>query len=142
MREGPHPVVESLWHARPRELARRALSDMVDDEILKIRSVWALKEDPELESKIATFKEDFASPPRAAEPLKPEDTQTHLELAIAYREMGLTEDAIEEAAMALTGAAQLGPRAHLAAEIVLNPGSLRTSLEETLATLRVALFPG
>lgn len=141
MREGPDAVVESLWRARPRELARRALSDMVDDEILKIRRLVP-DHDPSVEPLVTAFKAGFAPDPKPSGRVDPPlDPQEHLDLALAYREMGLTDDALNEASLALVQASQLGERTHQAAAIALDPRCLRSGLEDTLASLRSALFP-
>ena len=139
--EGPAAIVESLWGAPPEVLARRALSDIVEDEIEKIRRL-ARADDPAVEPAIAAFKTSLAPGPKArgvgaeeTDPLK------QLELAIAYRETGLADEAFGEAALALRSADRLGDRAHEAAGMVLNPGRLRSSLEQTLDSLRTVLFP-
>ena len=141
MRTGPHAVVESLWRARPFELAKRALSDLVDDEITRMRRL-ARTDDPNVESWVRTFKAGFAataSPPEAAG--QAIDAAHHLDQALAYLAMGVTDDAINEAALALTAVDQLGARAHEAAEVALDPGMLKLGLDATLLTLRAALFP-
>ena len=140
MREGEPALVEFIWRARPRELARRALADIVDDEVQKIRQV-APKGDASVEARIADFKAGFAHPKPAEPVVSPADAVTHLDLAVAYRAMGLGDDALEEASIALASAAHLGSRADEAAEILLDPQALRSSLGETLVTLRSALFP-
>ncbi len=139
--EGPAPIVESLWGAPPAVLARRALSDIVEDEIEKIRRL-ARADDPSLEPAIADFKTSLAPGPRPGVARAEEtDAISHLDLAIAYRETGLTDEAFGEAALALRSADRLGDRAHEAGAMVLNPGRLRSSLEQTLDSLRTVLFP-
>lgn len=77
----------------------------------------------------------------AAAQLKSADPETHLDLAIAYRQMGMTADALTEAGAALEIGASLGKRSHQALSILLDPKGLMKTLDETLAVLRAALFP-
>jgi hypothetical protein len=140
--DGPAALVESLWRAPPRELARRALSDIVEDEIVKIRQSGPA-DDAAFESAIAAFKASLAPEPATPDGRSERsDTATHLDLAIAYREMGLTDEALVEAGIALSAADRLNDRAHEAAGIVLSPGCLRSGVDETLIRLRTVLFPG
>jgi hypothetical protein len=70
------------------------------------------------------------------------DCETHLDLAIAYREMGLSSDALLEAAIALEhGSASLGKRAVEALRLLFDQQQLKLGLAETITRLRDALFP-
>ncbi len=136
--EGPLPAVEGIWRAPPRELARRALTDIVNAEVAKIRHAVP-ETHPRLESAIAGFKADLSPAPlqrnESGNPL------AHLDLAVTYAAMGMSDESLAEAGAALSASQQLGERAHEAAEIVLGRGAFRLTVPETLENLRALLFP-
>ncbi|MBM4779542.1 MAG: hypothetical protein GQE15_17685 [Archangiaceae bacterium] len=73
--------------------------------------------------------------------LPPAAAETHLDLAIAYRQMGLVGDALCEAASALRGERQLTrPHALKALSILLDPRHLVFDLDELMIVLRETLF--
>lgn len=70
-----------------------------------------------------------------------EDAETHLDLAVAYREMSLTDDALVEVAIALHHVDRLRPsRASEAVRFLLDPGWLSLSVDELLTLVRAEQF--
>ena len=61
--EGAVEAVEGIWRASPNELARRALTDIVDVEIAKIRAE-VRADHPFVEDVISAFKTDLSPAPR------------------------------------------------------------------------------
>jgi len=141
--EGAVPAVEGIWRAPPNELARRALTDIVEVEIAKIREAVPA-DHPFVEDAISAFKTDLSPAPRNPDkPAEPAgDAISHVDLALAYQQMGMGDESLAEAAIALRHSADIGDRATEAAAIVLSPGFLRLGMPETLANLRAVLFPG
>lgn len=71
----------------------------------------------------------------------PDDAETHLDLAVAYREMSLREDALVEVAVALHHSERLTPtRASQAVRLLLDPRWLRLSVDELLTLIRAEHF--
>ena len=71
----------------------------------------------------------------------PADAETHLDLGIAYREMGLVADALMEAATALQHENKLTrPRAREALNFFLDRRQLRVGVDQLLVFLRESLF--
>jgi hypothetical protein len=68
------------------------------------------------------------------------DAQTHLNLAIAYREMGLPADALVEAAQAIRLAQLPQAQSSLALEMLLEPGRLRVNVTAALDLIRNSHF--
>ncbi len=69
------------------------------------------------------------------------DAETHIDLAIAYCEMGLIGDALMEAAVALVRENHVSrPPAREALSLVLDRRHLRVGVDETLVALRRAFF--
>lgn len=74
-------------------------------------------------------------------PLPPADAETHLELAMAYAKMGLTGDALMEAAAALEDERHLTrPRALKALSLLLNRRYLQVQVDELLIVVREKLI--
>lgn len=70
-----------------------------------------------------------------------DDAETHLDLAVAYREMSLGEDALIEVAVALHHLERLRPsRASEAVRFLLDPRWLRLSVDELLTLIRAEHF--
>lgn len=70
-----------------------------------------------------------------------ESPETHLDLAIAYAEMGVLDDSLAEAALALQQAPRLAAgRAIIAVKLLLDPRAMRVGVDEALALIREASF--
>lgn len=67
--------------------------------------------------------------------------ETRVDLAVAYREMGLLEAALEQAATALADPELADHRATEAIRLLLESAALRLSVDETLSTIRTEYFP-
>ena len=116
----------------------------IDDVFAELSESFSDAPDPSAESEFEYSVEEVYADFKAglAAVLKPEDVETHLDLAIAYGEMGLLDDARAEAAIALEhGATSLRTRAAEAVAILLHPDGLTQTRADALASLRIALFP-
>lgn len=141
--DGPDAVVSTIWRTRaPKSSARgwvpapgSTLTDLLAQERASQTSDPA-KFEQSVEAVFVEFTKGIEGV------VKPEDVETHLDLAIAYREMGLVDDAVGEAAIALRhGASLLGKRTKEAVAVIFDARAMRVGLDEALDKLRRVLFP-
>ena len=144
------PTRGQLWPALDHRAARPVdllpLEKLISDEMTQLKSegpgVSTVPEEFARDLSGGTVEENFAAFKNGLDQLlRPADVVTRVYLAIAYREMGLTADALEEAAKTLQHQEKLPPmRATLALGILLDVKSMSTGLDEALAVLRESLF--
>lgn len=140
VRNGSRAVVERIWSSRPSWKPSESLGQLVVDEMSALeRGPFP---DPPDKEFVYSVEEVFADFKKGLEKIaKPEDVETHLDLAVAYREMGLLNDALSEVAIALENGAGRGIRAGKAVAILFESKMLRVGLDEAVASLRGALYP-
>jgi hypothetical protein len=117
-----------LRGTKPRSEQAIVLAQLVEEEMA------ALFERPGTPA-AASFEELRERLPQAS------DASTHLDLAIAYREMGLPADAVEEAGVALRNQTSLTPReCSTALSLIFAPDLFPTPLDAALEGLRTLIF--
>ena len=138
-----HASVQSIWRTAPTFRPGKGLQNLVAEEMAALGRASTGTEEPTEGPFAYSVEEVFDMfKARLEVVVKPADAETHLDLAVAYRETGLSNDALTEAAIALEHGASLSSKGEqIAVSIVLDPKGLRTSLEEALAILRSVLYP-
>lgn len=115
------PALEGVTHDEPPDLDSPGFQEVVDELV---------EHDPEM----------FGELPRILQmrpQLPPADAETHLDLSVAYREMGLPGLALREAAAALQSVSQLPRRRALTAlRFLLDRRQLQFPVDELLIVVR------
>ena len=132
--EGPRAVVSRIWRAGAQQASDIRTNPLAEEH--ESGSEAAAKVEYSVEEVFSEFTKGLEGV------VKPGDAETHLDLAIAYVEMGVLEYAVAEAATALQhGASMLGGRTHEAVALLFGPGALKVRLDEALDGVRPLRFP-